>query len=369
MNQFNLMKKTYVFVAIAFYTFLINGVELKPEKTIRLQGNNKSIISHISRFTINNNEEIIVPDAKMSNVKVFSSSGSLKYTLGRKGQGPGEFIMPYTCYSSEGGLWVSDIQGYKISKFTSESDGYKYKDFIRIFGLCTDIKVINNTLYIAGYIDGKSGAHALYSKDLKEPRNIEYLLRNEFKYGYTPDQSNQFQNDWKERKNFSSFDQSGFFEVFKNDIYFIWPGDLRIIKINIKDKSTRIIKHKTDNYIKPFVSKELIEAYKKRDSSTVRELRKNMSFVGGVFVTQKHIGLIYRGTFDSSLRGGPVYIQFFTHEGKFLEESKLQGAVGDVFFSKTFHYSEETSKLYYLNRKETQDDEDDYIYELLVFKI
>lgn len=367
MSRGNILKKFCLFIIFLSNTLLIVGIELKLEKKIRLKEDKTTILSYISQFTINKNKEIIVPDGKMSEVKVFSSNGDLKYTIGRKGQGPGEFITPYSCFSNDNDLWISDLRGYKISKFIAKNNVYIYKEFIRISGFCTDIKVKDNVIFIAGYITGNQGAYALYSKDLKNPRKTEYLLPNELKYGYTSDKKKQFLNDWKGRKNFSSFDPSGYFDIYKNDIYFIWPGDLRIIKINIKDKSTKIFGHKTNNYIKPFVSRELIEANRNRDSAAIRELRKNMSYVGGVFVTTKFIGLIYRGKFDNSLDGGPVFIQFYTHGGKFLEEFRIKDVIGNVYLDRTFYYSRDKSKLYFLNRKETQDNENDYIYEILVF--
>ena len=366
--MYNKLLSKVIFIFILFnFGINLSGIKLNLEKKIRLKENKTTILSYISQFTINKNEEIIVPDAKMSEVKVFSSNGDLKYTIGRKGQGPGEFITPYSCFSNDNDLWISDIRGYKISKFIAENNIYIYKEFIRISNLCTNIKVKDNVIFIAGYITGNQGAYALYSKDIKNPRKTEYLLRNEFKYGYTPDKKKQFLNDWKGRKNFSSFNISGYFDIYKNDIYFVWPGDMRIIKINIKDKSTKIFAHKTNNYIKPFVSRELIEANRNRDSAAMRELKKNMSFIGGIFVTPKFVGLIYRGTYDNSLKGSPVFIQFYTHRGKFLEETIIKDAIGDIYFDHPFLYSQNKSKLYFLNRKEIQDNENDYIYEILVF--
>ena len=367
MSQSKLTTKIYLFLIFLFSTLFLNGIDLKTEKKIRLIEDKTNIISNISRFTVGKNEEIIIPDGKTSEIKVFSANGNLEYTIGRKGRGPGEFIDPYCCFINDEALWISDLRGFKISEFKFDKNAYKYTKDIRLSNICTDIKVKHNILFIAGYITGNQGAYALYSKDLKNSYKIEYLLTNELKYGYTSNKKKQFLKDYRERKNFSSFNLSGYFDIYKNNIYFVWPADMRIIKINIKDKSTKIFGHKTNNYIKPFVSKELIEATRNRDSAAIRELKKNMSFIGGIFVTPKFVGLIYRGKYNNSLKGCPVFIQFYTHKGKYLEETVIKDAIGDIYFDHPFHYSQDKSKLYFLNKKEIQDNDNDNIYEILVF--
>jgi hypothetical protein len=158
---------------------------------------------------------------------------------------------------------------------------------------------------------------------------------------------------------------SGYFDILDDNIYFVWGADLRIIKFNLKNNSVNIFGKKTKNYIKPFVSKELKIAYKQRDSLKVANTKKNVCFVGGIFVTDNLVGLVYRGIYQEKINGYPVFVQFYSTEGKYLNEIRLKEAVGNLF-NKSFYYSPNKKKLYYLNIIENDDDDD---YEILVYKL
>lgn len=68
---------------------------------------------------------IYVLDLRMAKVRVYDLKGKFIRDIGRKGQGPGEFMAPTNfCLSANGDLFVYDIMARRITIFDSEG-GYK----------------------------------------------------------------------------------------------------------------------------------------------------------------------------------------------------------------------------------------------------
>jgi hypothetical protein len=343
-------------VIILGYVSIVKGVTLKLEKKIQIKEDKKAMILSFAQFTIGKNDEIILPDVKTSDIKIFNSKGHYLYSIGRKGYGPGEFISPYACFGNKTSLWISDFRSLKITQLNLVNNKFKYFKEIKLLSFCTDLKVINDTIYIAGYINATTSDYSFYSKSLKNTRSTKYLIPRSLKYG-----KNLYNKD-----HYSMYNLFGSFDIYKNYVFFVWPADLRIIRLDLTNKSTMIFGKRTNNYIKPFVSEKLIKAYKKRNAKLIDQTKKSVSFIAGVFASHKYLGLIYRGIYCESTNNYPVYVQFYTHDGKFIKESVLDKAFALTNIAKQFYFSLQKSKLYYLNIIEN---EDDYDYEILVYKL
>lgn len=64
---------------------------------------------YVSGLEFDSQGRIFVSDAKETNVRVFSNAGTLLFTMGRKGAGPGEYYTPQNiAMASDGLLWVED---------------------------------------------------------------------------------------------------------------------------------------------------------------------------------------------------------------------------------------------------------------------
>lgn len=64
---------------------------------------------------------IYVLDSKMAKVKVYDLKGRFIREIGRKGEGPGEFMSPVNfCLSANGDIYIYDIQRRRMSVFSSE---------------------------------------------------------------------------------------------------------------------------------------------------------------------------------------------------------------------------------------------------------
>lgn len=354
------MKKGLKIVLLLFFInfgITLSGIEIKLEKIIQIKEDKDAIIMIPGSFTVGENEEIILIDTGAPDVKVFNSKGAYLYSFGGKGYGPGEFILPYTCYRNKKSLWISDIRSRKIIQYNLINGYYKYVNESRQTNVCYGLQVISNKIYIAGYKSGKDQEYSFYAKDLKNMFKTEYIIPRSLKFG---------SGNLNGKYHYSRYNSNGYFDIYKNHVYFVWSGDLRIIKLNLIDKSKKIFGHKTKNYIKPIVTKKFVIAHKERNSRLMMEIRKKYSFVGGVFVTPDYVGILYRGVHQISQGKYPVYVQFYSHIGEFKKEIVLDQALANPYYQGQFHYSKNLSKLYFKNTKE---EDESYICEILVYKI
>jgi hypothetical protein len=68
----------------------------------------------ISDIAIGPESCIYAFDYRASNIKKFDSSGKYIDTMGREGQGPGEFNMPFRIAASRDRLFVRDMRARKV---------------------------------------------------------------------------------------------------------------------------------------------------------------------------------------------------------------------------------------------------------------
>ncbi|MEO7361929.1 MAG: 6-bladed beta-propeller, partial [Gemmatimonadaceae bacterium] len=72
--------------------------------------------TYISGLAFDKQGRVYVCDRAENNIKVFSSTGTHDFTIGRKGAGPGEFYSAQNiALSSDGSLWVEDSGNRRIS--------------------------------------------------------------------------------------------------------------------------------------------------------------------------------------------------------------------------------------------------------------
>lgn len=85
-------------------------------------------IARLASLTIATNGTILIADLSEGNVKVYSDSGRLLRTLGRKGDGPGEFRQPiYTAVDPSGRIYVVEPSPAKVAVF--DGDGRFQREF------------------------------------------------------------------------------------------------------------------------------------------------------------------------------------------------------------------------------------------------
>lgn len=80
-------------------------------------------LSQLKGLLVATNGTVWALEASTQNIRVFDSTGLLQRTIGRKGQGPGEFLYPDGMASAPNGLvWVHDPQNGRFSIFTESGE-------------------------------------------------------------------------------------------------------------------------------------------------------------------------------------------------------------------------------------------------------
>ncbi|GAH67513.1 unnamed protein product, partial [marine sediment metagenome] len=95
---------------------------LEEELSIgKAEGREEYMFSEIESIAVDNEGRIYVFDYKEKNVKIFDKSGEFIKTFGRKGQGPGEFNIPFNMIiTSQNEIMVKDMR--RLSFFSLEGE-------------------------------------------------------------------------------------------------------------------------------------------------------------------------------------------------------------------------------------------------------
>ncbi len=85
------------------------------------------LLGSTGRMAIGRTGHIYVADASVPTVYVFSASGDFVASIGRKGEGPGEFIIPSGIFvGDKDSLFVFDFNLRRISVFAPETHRFAY---------------------------------------------------------------------------------------------------------------------------------------------------------------------------------------------------------------------------------------------------
>ena len=119
------------------------GVPIHPNKKVifeeelSLTGENEETgevyVYHFYDLYIDDNGNIFIPDIEEHNIKVFDKNGKYIKTMGRKGQGPGEFqYISHIDFLSNGNMIVVDSDGRRSSAGYSKTFCDKHKPNVRL---------------------------------------------------------------------------------------------------------------------------------------------------------------------------------------------------------------------------------------------
>jgi len=114
--------KTLVFPETPLYGTL--KLELSPPLIIGSETDDRYFFSSLREIKVDKEGRIYALDNKTARIQVYNKNGEFAETIGRKGQGPGEFSIPYNFFMDEkGNIFVLDTMARKIIVF---SDDWKY---------------------------------------------------------------------------------------------------------------------------------------------------------------------------------------------------------------------------------------------------
>ncbi|MFC2146386.1 hypothetical protein ACFLRT_03390 [Acidobacteriota bacterium] len=329
------MRRTLATLAILIFSFCflclnpgkVYGFKIEFVKGIEFEEGSESEIKFRS-FCVAEDGLFLIPDYQAGTIKTFDQDemvSKLKFAkkFGIKGFGSDEFNRPAYCfydnYSSK--FVVSDIgKGSKKVFIYDRIGGTDFKRIYKIPGAdCYDMRLggDGNQLIVSGYVTDKDKkSYELYSINLENPKQKDFLLPSYQKYHLANDE--EYQIEYFEKRTLPAKGIRAFIDVYGDDVYFVWEAKFKIIKINLKTKDEIIFGQATKDYKEPSASAELVKAHRDRDYTRVWQERRNMSFVRDIFATSWYIFVVFDGPGQGNFR-----MQVYTPEGEFLDEMKI----------------------------------------------
>jgi 6-bladed beta-propeller len=312
------MKPTFISIIILLLCQLLPAVQLKLIDTVILKGSGEDDFIKIpSSFAVTEDGLYLVVDRKDSDLKVFDVKGKMVKRVGRKGQGPNEFVTPARCDYLDRQFVVMDMGRKKYMLYGRDKESvFKEMKVLSSIYMGNDVALMNNSrTLMAGYKPGKDGEEwegFIYHFKTKE---YTHLLQAFTKFGF--DSAKDYQNA---RQDISIIGSGGFCDWFGNYAYIVWSGDMKVFKINIKTKQIETFGKKTVNYRQPEITVQLRKAYKEIDvNAYVKEMEK-FSNIHGLFTNKDYLMLTYEKILSPGESVQQRMLQFYTLEGRFLNE-------------------------------------------------
>jgi hypothetical protein len=270
---------------------------------------------------------IYVLDSKNFNIKVFDSSGKFLRTIGRKGQGPGEFEIPLmmSLIKTKGELAVHQVTR-RMSFFKTDGTfirNHLFKDLLAGRGGCDS----TGQMYIMEVRTGDSGSRFV-TKKLTENGTVVATL------GDTPASS---------RDKFNPFRPVGWFEIDKSDnfvygypetyeIQFFGASDAKLFKKIIRDFDPVAVtaEERADQE----------KAY--QGTNTIFDFPKYHAAYRWFFLGD--LGHMFVATFEKTPDGKLIH-DIFDPEGRFIGRIPLK-RVGICIFKGKYYSREEDAEGY-----------------------
>ena len=322
------------------------------------------ILQRVMDFSVIDNEYFLFPDQKAGDIKIYDNKGNLVKVWGRRGPGPNEFLYPMYCDYQKPYFILMDYGKSKLMVFKKDRElDYKKLSESLIVALGYDFKFVHKEkILISGYkADSNGKEYGLYFFNPQTGKPT-FILPAYEKYGYSS------QREYKSNyiTKIAPIGIGGYCDYSKQNVYFAWMGNLKILKTDIATKKISYFGKQSGNYIRPRVTPRLLKLYNERSRELKFEMQK-FSYVTGIFTDDKFVALTY-ANFKRDVDGWQTIIQLYTHDGDFLVEKILPGAVNTTpWADPSFCYVKEKNILYYLSR--TMDEEFDDIYKILKFEI
>ncbi|MGD2088815.1 MAG: hypothetical protein PVH61_21730 [Candidatus Aminicenantes bacterium] len=304
------------------------GLSIKPPKSIKISQGSQLLLKP-QDFCVTKDGLFIIPDKQAGNIKIYERSKNflkLAKTMGRKGYGPGRFAEPTFCFYNEDelkfGVMDSGIRRIFIYDRIGRTEFERLKE-IPCLRLGSDIQLQGKKIFVSGVTQDKNKAtYDLYYISQANDK-ATFLLPSFYKYGLKS--VDEYQSKYVKEPGIKSIGISGWIDVYDDDVYFVWEGDLRILKQNIESKALTFFGEKSTNYVKPYPSKKLVKGYRKRNIDSIISEKAKMSFVRNIFVGPKYVMVIYEGPFKQDKKSN-FRLQFYTLDGDFINEVSIPGA-------------------------------------------
>jgi len=355
-------------VLLCFYGVLF-AVQLQlMEKKSLISDNNHFLQLGGSLCISPDGNYYIIPDFKAGDIKIFSrESGRLLKIEGRKGVGPNELLMPFKCTANERYIALLDLglRRYFIYEFVKPI-GLKRIDDGMPVDAGFDCAMNKGMLALSSFIYGAHGkSYHAYGVNIKD-KSITYLLPSEIKYGYSS--VDEYESAYQ-GNDIVCIGIQGYCDIYNDLLYYVWEGDLRIIRVDTSTRGIITFGKKTENYTKPKVSSRLARAYANGDNVVRSEERKKLTLVDDINVSRNYIILSYMKP-DPYLGRRVRMLQFYGHDQKLIAEIMAPREISFNDENEAISMTIEKGKdrLICMRRFLNKDETDD-LYEILVYDI
>lgn len=276
---------------------------------VEITGKN-DLIGRLGMIAMTEDEWIIATDPLDSNIKLFDSSGRFIKSWGRKGQGPGEFQNIGVPDYRNPFLTIPDPGRGGVHIFERKNK----EDFERI-AQPANIPVTSPLRRVMNYQgqmivdevarDKNEEAYHLYLKNLTSPQS-SLVMPWAIRYGMKPG------SDYMQ-KHLAHAAQLGlgmsYFDLVGDDVFYVWEGELRIIRINLKSRTWSFFGKETANFVRP----RLIGARSRRPADD------KFSRIWGIFADKEKVLLFYANP-NPDFKRLKVFFQVYDLDGTFLGE-------------------------------------------------
>ncbi len=346
---------TLVLGIFLFYNFLIS-IDIEKKGEILLNQKNV-IIQRAMRFLSIKNERFFLLDWKAKNIKIYDKTGEFVSLWKKQGYGPDEFGKPLVIEYRSPYLAVLDV-GQRKFFFYSDKNNPEFSLIKQTFSVWSaeDLKIDGKRILVSGKYTEKNGKlYTLYLMDIESGSNIDLILPIEDKYGFKSMAEYEKKSD-----SIRALLEAGYCDILGNTAYYVWTSNLKIIQVDIQTKKKWIFGNQTKNYKKPIQTKKMEELYDSQSNDDYKEDRK-FSYVEGIIADKEFVALIYANYSDTQ-SAWVYFIQFYSHDGSFLEERMIPGAFfSDYFPLKCYYYDYKDNILYFLSLTTDKDLENNYV--------
>lgn len=363
------MKKTLAILGFTFICLLLSpngtfGQKIRPLGRITVDPAANLDVALKSSFSITEDNLFLIPDQR-GTIKVFSKEGDFLKFVKALGPSFGEerFVHPrYCAYSrNDGNLAIIDygVKRVFLLKRSGKVDFTPIKSFrCRRLGYDIESDGGDQQLIVSGYsVDKKNKPFDLYSINIRTTQIIPLLPSHE---KYNQKTFENYVSEYRRKQTLPAVGVKAYIDIQGYDLFFVWEGELRIIKINLCSKEKTVFGHATPHYTKPDASK-LSYSYIRRDFEITWEERKKMAYVRNIFATPKHVFLVYEMGKNNKSNASTFRLQMYTLKGDYLEDVSIPGNPTRLMW-----LDEESYELYAFS-KESNSDEGEF--KILKYKI
>lgn len=335
---------------------MLLGVELKFIEKFKIP-QEEAILQLPSSFICAEDKLFFISDIKAGDIKIYSAAGKYIKTWGKKGTGPNEFLKPLFIDYHKSYLALMDFGHRHIFIYNRKGKiGLEFVKKIFCLELGYDMCLRGDRLLVSGFkTDEKGNPYELYIKNTVDEK-VTFLLPSAKKYDLVPESTENYFKEYRNKPDIRTIGIFGFCDWWSDHVFFVWEGNLRIIKLNVKTNDMVTFGKKTQNYIKPTATSKMIRARKEKNSQVIAAEKRKMTYINTIFANRDLVGISYaRWIGDKSAYR--LIFQFYTPDGTFLGEVILSQLSEYI---PIFYFKKDENAVYLLNLETHKDPDGEY---------